>query len=321
LGGLANAAHPAMLAPALLVRNSRHEPLFFPWMLDLIEAYDPELTGATAVLAWDYDDATLQRRLMSNAGLMLAAAGDDTIAALEAIRQVAAPRLRFHRHGHKASFSVISRLFADQEDTARQAALDSSLWDQNGCLSARVHFVEGDAVAYAYSLVKAMRRLAAELPRGATPLRFTHRAFDTFHNLENSGKVKVFSTYEDEFAVILDERPWDAILFKRVTNTCQGRVAVIRPVKSLSELPPLLGLLPPENLQTIGLACEEGQILPFAEAAGKVGVTAIRKLGQAAFPLLASSWDGYLPLDSAYIRPEGHWIGVEINLCFPQKSS
>jgi len=311
LSGLANAAHPALPAPALIIRNSRHEPLFYPWLLDMIEAFDPELTAATAVLAWDYNDIGLQRRLMGSAGLMLAAAGDDTIAALEAVRKTAVPKLRFHRHGHKASFSAIGSDFALSAETSRQAALDSSLWDQNGCLSARVHFVEGDATTYAQNLVEAMRTLAVQLPRGSTPLRFTHRAFDTYHNLENSGKVKVFSQYEDEFAVILDERPWDAILLRRVTNTCQGRTAVVRPIKNLAEAPRYLCLLPPENLQTIGLACGEERILPFAEAAGRAGVTAVRKLGQAAFPQLASSWDGYLPLDAACLRPEGYWTGIE----------
>ena len=312
LGGLANAAHPGLPAPALIVRNSRHEPLFFPWLLDLIEAFDPELVAATAVLAWDYDDLALQRRLIGRAGLMVAAAGDDTIQALEDIRRVSAPTLRFHQHGHKVSFSAIGAETASDMEVARLGALDSSIWDQNGCLSARLHFVEGDALAYASHLVEAMQEATTELPRGSLPRRFTHRAFDTFKNLENTGKVKVFSRYGDDFAVILDERPWEAITIRRAINACQGRTAVVRPVRSLNEVPDLLRLLPPDNLQTLGLSCAQERILPLATSAGAAGITAVRSLGRAAFPQLAYSWDGYLPLDAACLRPAGHWTGIEM---------
>ena len=313
LGGLANAAQ-SLPAPAVLIRNSRHEPLFAPWLLSLIEQVDPELVSPLAVLLWDYEDTALQARLMKAAGLMIAAAGDDTIAALDAARQASAPGLRFHRHGHKVSFSVISREFSSQQTVAAaaaSAALDSSMWDQNGCLSARVHFVEGDANAYAAGLAAAMRGLAEEAPRGATPRRFIHRAFDTYHALQDTGKVHVLTSYEDDCVVVLDLRPWDAEAFRRGVNACQGRVTIVRPVRDVLDVPDILRSIPMDNLQTVGLACDAARILPFAEKAGAAGVTSIRRLGKAAFPQLAYSWDGYLPLDSACTRPDGHWTAVE----------
>ena len=48
-------------------------------------------------------------------------------------------------------------------------------------------------------------------------------------------------------------------------------------------------------------------------AAAAAGVTAIRQLGRAAFPRLAYSWDGFLPLDVAYRRPDGHFTTVEFD--------
>jgi hypothetical protein len=313
LGGLANAAYAEAPAPALLVRNSRHEPLFAPWLFSMIEGADPELVAATAILAWDYDDLNLQARLIAGSEFVIAAAGDDTMLAIDQVIRKANPAARFHKHGHKVSFSAIGREYAGVEETAALGALDSSLWDQNGCLSARVHFVEGEAAAYAANLAKAMGDLSREIPRGATPRRFVHRAFDTFFSLEKTGKVKVFSGYDDPFAVILETRPWDADAFRRVTNACVGRVAVVRPVQDLSEIGGYLRRLPPENLQTVGLACEAGRLLPLAELAGSAGVTAVRSLGRAAFPQLAYSWDGYLPLDTAFLRPEGHWTGLEVD--------
>jgi hypothetical protein len=311
LGGLANyASGNGMPVPAVLIRNSRHEPLFAPWVLSVVEAIDPALVAGLAVLIWDYEDESRQRELMRRAGLMIAAAGDDTIAALEAVRAKSAPTLRFHRHGHKVSFAVIG---GRRSEIALLAALDSSLWDQNGCLSARAHFVVGDADEYAGALVEQMRALSQSLPRGTTPRRLTHRAFDTYAALASSGQVRVCSTYDDDFAVIVDSRQWDAEMLHRTVNACQGRVIVVRPVEDVMDVPGVLRGLPAANLQSVSVAMDEARVPEFAEAVGARGVTAVRSLGRAAFPRLAYSWDGLLPLDVGHLRPEGHFTTVEFD--------
>ena len=111
LGALANQATPDSYAPAIVIRNSRHEPLFASAVLDAVEAVDPDLVSSIAVMIWDYGNEALQSLLMRQAGLMLAAAGDDTIASLERQRTQNAPTCRFHAHGHKASFAVIGAAF------------------------------------------------------------------------------------------------------------------------------------------------------------------------------------------------------------------
>jgi Acyl-CoA reductase (LuxC) len=312
LAGSANFAHQnGAAAPAILVRNSRHEPLFAPWVLSAVEAVDPELVASTAVMLWDYQDAALQGELMRSAGLLIAAAGDEAIAALDALRSRHAPECRFHRHGHKVSFAVIAQ---PTPEAARLAALDSSLWDQNGCLSARIHFVEGDAAAYAGELASQMRALAGELPRGTTPRRFIHRAFDAYATLEVAGHdVSVCSTYDDDFAVVLDHRRWNRETLARAVNACQGRAVIVRPVASALDVPRTLGWLPAANLQSASVAMSAPQALEFANAAGACGVTAVRSLGRAAFPQLAYSWDGLLPLDLGCLRPEGRFTTVEFD--------
>jgi hypothetical protein len=312
---LASAANSALqagsTAPAVLVRNSRHEPLFAPWVLAAIETVDPELVASTAIMLWDYDDGVLQSNLMRSAGLLIAAAGDPAIADLDVLRARYAPDCRFHRHGHKVSFAAIAQPTAE---AARLAAIDSSLWDQNGCLSARVHFVEGDAAAYAAELAEQMRALAVQLPRGTTPRRLVHRAFDAYSALEAAGlDVFVNSTYDDEFAVVLDRRPWDRATLVRAVNACAGRTAIVRPVASVQDVPRYLGWLPAANLQSASVAMTAAQALEFANAAGACGVTAVRSLGRAAFPQLAYSWDGFLPLDLGSLRPDGHFTTVEFD--------
>jgi hypothetical protein len=312
LAGSANCSDPGgAMTPAILVRNSRHEPLFAPWVLSSLEEADPELVASTAVMIWDHDEAALQGRLMRRADLLIAAAGDEAIVALDALRARHAPGCRFHRHGHKVSFAVIAE---PAPEAARLAALDSSLWDQNGCLSARVHFVEGDAADYAARLAEQMRVLAGELSRGTTPRRFVHRAFDAYAALESAGQdVSVCSTYDDDFAVVVDRRPWDRNAFLRAVNACTGRAVIVRQVASVLDVPRTLAWLPAANLQSASVAMTAAQALEFADAAGSCGVTAVRSLGRAAFPQLAYSWDGLLPLDLGCLRPEGHFTTVEFD--------
>jgi hypothetical protein len=218
------------------------------------------------------------------------------------------------------------------------AGLDSVFWDQNGCLSSRVHFVERSArgdtapLEYAERLVDQLRRLSEALPRGAWPLRQLRDSFDRYKAMENLGGVstglQVLSDYDDRFVVILDARNPDKRglsprVFAALVNDCQGRVVIVRPVDDLMEVPEqYLSLLPARSLQSLSVAVGrpgEGltrRFSEFATACGARGVTAIRVVGRGAFPQLAYSWDGLLPLDLLRHRPAGHFTTIEFDKPF-----
>ena len=306
------------LPPAVLVRVSRQAPLLDPWVLTAIERLDPELVQGLALLVWDYADEDLQRMLFGQADLALAAASDQTIAALDAQIHATGRPVRFLRHGHKVSFSAVGRgaLHDDPTRPARLAAVDSTLWDQYGCLSARVHFVEHGSrhgvTDYAACLRDAMRDLAQRLPRGPAPRRFLHQTFDTYKQAEAWGEVQLLTTYDDDCLVVVDGRPWSREQWRATVNRCTGRVVVVRPVDDLRAVPAqYLRQIPAANLQSMSIAVEPERALELAEGAGRCGVTALRSLGHAAFPQLAYSWDGLLPLDLGNRRPAGHFTTLE----------
>lgn len=343
--------------PVVLVRNSRREPIFSPLILQALEEADEDLVSTVAVLVWDYDDAALQRRLLGGSDLVIAAAGDDTINRIadqipRGDDSPDRPRCRFHPHGHKVSFSVIGRevfelghhdALSSREGglvaaVALLAGLDSVFWDQNGCLSSRIHFVERSTHAdtapleYAERLAGQLRRLSQVLPRGAWPLRQLHDSFDRYKALESLGGestgLQVLSDYDDPFVVILDERipgrpSLNPGMFGTLVNDCQGRVVIVRPVDDLMEVPrDYLSLLPLRSLQSLSVALGrpgEGLsrgFLDFANGCGARGVTAIRVVGRGAFPQLAYSWDGLLPLDLLRRRPAGHFTTIEFDKPF-----
>jgi len=337
--------------PVTIIKNSRNEPIFSPLVLGALEVVDPELFSTVAVLVWDYEDAFIQDFLINRADLVIAAASDETISEIQTQidhylneqNRKSSHIVRFHPHGHKVSFSAINRQMLHKENIDEKsgqsifdivtllAALDSVFWDQHGCLSSRVHFVETASDEYhspgeyARRLVEQLRLLANIIPRGAWPLQQLHDRFDRYKHLEMAGKVQVMSQYGDEFLVILENRCLTPPVFHSQVNDCQGRVIVVQPISCFREIPSrYLRMLPPKNLQSLSVAIGspgEGltdSFLHFSEMCGACGITAIRTIGRAAFPQLAYSWDGFIPLDLARQRSKGYFTTIEFNFPYEQ---
>ena len=337
--------------PAVLVRNSVAEPFLAPVVLSAIEEVDPELVSMVAALVWSHRDDHLQRQLLGQADLVIAAAGQEVIAGLS--RQIGSLRRRprFHPHPPKISFAVIGRETLEFEPTVEDpqwtsnedpdtidvvtllAALDSAYWDQRSCLSPRVHFVERGGPAddlpaeYARRLTWRMRQVSGVMPRGAWPAHRLQDPFDRYKAIEGSDRwgtgLRVLSEFSDSFVVVLDERSsdeWgrDAGGFASIVDECQTRVIVVRPVDDIMEVPwRYLRMIPGNTLQSLSVAVGrpgEGlseEFLRFAEACGKRGVTSIRLVGAGALRQPAYSWDGLLPLDLVGGRPAGHFTSIE----------
>ncbi len=339
------------MPPAVIVRNSRREPIFARLIFDGIEAVDPEIVCTTALLIWDYQDPAVQSELLPHADLVIAAASDDTIAQLatrinlaqRTKRRTSPGPIRFQAHGHKVSFTAIGRdvLAHDLREPATGhalldvvtllAGLDSVFWDQNGCLSSRIHFVEEGTegyhtpLDYAVRLNNQLQMLAAVLPRGAWPRQQLRDRFDKYKLLEVTGQVQVLSNYEDDYVLALDSRPLTAAGLRAAINDCQGRVILVRPVGDLMQIPEhYLSSLPASNLQSLSVAVGPSQERPiapflrFAEACAACGVTALRTVGRGAFPQLAYSWDGFLPLDLVRQRPAGRFTTIESDDLYEQ---
>ncbi len=327
--------------PLILVKNSRQESIFTPLLFSAIEEIDPRLVSSIGLMIWDYEDTGLQEFLISRSDLVIAAAADFTIAQIDQVIQkvqTSAKPIRFHRHGHKVSFSTIAKPYLKKGAapsipgqlerihlTTLLSAVDSIYWDQHGCLSSRIHFVElGDLtthtpIAYGNFLAEKIRILSTFLPRGNLPLHNLHNRFDKYATLTATGSVHLCSTYQDDFLIVVDERPWTPAILKNVINDCIERTIIIRPIDDISLVPnKYLGWLPKGNLQTMSVAIDgpslsnwSPRFTRFAAAIGKRGVTGIRTIGRGPFPQLAYSWDGYLPVDLSMSRPSGYFTTAE----------
>jgi len=154
------------LRSAVLVKSAAGDPYSAAAFADSIAAVDPELGACLVVHDWRGGDLTFEE--VAFAVDVVVASGSD--AALAAI----APRVsgRFFGHGHKVSFALLDRAalgsVADAQALAQRLAFDMALWDQQGCLSPQVCFVESGATVtaakFAEFLAEALERLARTLP-------------------------------------------------------------------------------------------------------------------------------------------------------------
>ena len=327
--------------PVILIRNSRREPIFTSLVLSVLEAVDPSLLDTTMVTIWDHGDMAVQEYLVAQSDLVIAAASDETINELGGIVSrvsTAAHPIRFHGHGHKVSFSTIGLEALGRERrlpngdlplmdaVACLASLDVALWNQQGCLSSRVHFVEETGEPghhspedYAQAVVRSLRELDRAMPKAIRRRRQIHNLFDQYQAVAVSNPLQVLSEYDDDFLVILDRRELTGEQFRELVNACQARTVAIVPVENVLEVPNrYLQQIGSHHLQSMSVALgnpDAGglspRLLSYAGALGAAGVTSIRTVGRGAFPQLAYSWDGLLPLDLSVRRQRGHFTAIE----------
>ena len=165
------AAAPVLLSlaikSAVLVKPAAGDPLFPALLTASIAEVDAELGECVLVVPWRGGDADVEASVFREADLVVASGSDAAIASIGA-----RVTRRFIGHGHKISFAVIGRECLDDEATACALAVrlayDVSLWDQQGCLSPQLCYLEsGGRVSpqrFAALLADALGSSAVALP-------------------------------------------------------------------------------------------------------------------------------------------------------------
>jgi hypothetical protein len=174
LPGLAAIPMAASLAlkSAALVKAAGGDRIFPALWAQSIAETDEDLGACLAPVYWRGGDRDCESEAFDRAGLVVAFGSD---AAIDDIRRRCGGR--FIGHGHKISFAVITREArcdtASAREAASQLAYDVSIWDQKGCLSPQMCYVEGDfesAAAFGEMLSAPLRELAERLPPGSATL-------------------------------------------------------------------------------------------------------------------------------------------------------
>lgn len=278
---------------ACLGKSASEEPLFAALFARSLGDVSPELGACVAVSWWKGGDTALEAAAFAQAGAVIAYGSEATIRAL---RHRVPPDTRFVAYGHKLSFGVVGREALSLEQaaaTARQAAYGVSIFDQQGCVSPHLLYVErGGAVtprAFATLVAEGMAAMHAELPRGPLPLA------------DSAAIRQLRGTYEcrqltDERILMLASEPgtaWTVVYEEDApfTASCLNRTVRIHPVDDLHDIP--ARLLPVQAyVQTAGVAVPASRLLPLAEALGHLGVTRLCALDRMPWPAVTWHHDG-----------------------------
>lgn len=301
--GLDSMIFSLLVKSATLVKASSSVPLLPMLFARSLTHIDPDLGACLAVVTWPGGNAALEDMAFSRADVVVASGSDDSLAAL---------RPRVHRqfigYGHKVSFSVIAKeALSDAEGLAQRAAYDVVLFDQRGCLSPQLVYVEeGGQVTpreFAALLAQALEQWQHILPRGEVP----PGASIAIRRVRDEAEWQALAGKE----VVLYTSPartnWTVIYEANLAFVLSPlhRTVWVKPLSSLSQLDSLLAPWQP-HLEAVGVAAPSGKLLQIAELLGRVGVSRLCSIGTMQTPPL--SWrHGGRPRIADFVR----WVERE----------
>lgn len=277
------AAIPAALSLAIgsaaLLKAGRGDCVFPSLFTASIAARDAELAGAIAACHWPAGDQAFEAVAVRAADLVVASGDDATIADLAA----RVPG-RFIGHGHRISFAIVGREVADDEAAARAAAAhlaeDVAIWDQRGCLSPQLCFVEGErdhAARFGAAVAEALRPLATRLP----PASMSTAERLAVRRLRDEAEWRSFGGEPLRIIAVGAEGDGTVVVepAARFVPSPLGRSLRVMPIDGIAALGPLLQPARP-LLEGVGLAAAPPRFAALAAQLGTWGVHRVCAVGR-----------------------------------------
>jgi hypothetical protein len=282
-----------LLRSAQFVKGSSRSSALPRLLAHSIYDLDPKLGACLELAAWKGGHEALENALFEEADCVTATGSDDAIAS---IRKRVPAHTRFLGYGHRVSFSYITQRALAGAGGARlvpAAARDIIAWDQLGCLSPHVIYVEDPdgrtAEPFAARLAAELERREITEPRAAasTAVAATianRRAFYEVRAAHSPDTRHWFSSKSTAWTVIYEADP----LFQL---SCLHRFIYVKSVKNTTEL--LQGVDPVRAVvSTIGLGVAEDQAPHLAAEFARWGAPRLCPIGQMQNPPLAWRHDG-----------------------------
>lgn len=253
---------------------------------------DHKLGACLELAEWPGGQKALEDVLFTEADCVLATGSDETLAA---IRGRLPARTRFVGHGHRVSFGFIAAdvLFGrSARRIAAAAADDVAAWNQLGCLSPHVFYVQsGGEVGpeqFAQWLAGELEIREATEPRGEVPTDVAAAIASRRAIYE----VRAAHSPETQLWQSQGSTAWTVVCESdaRFAVSCLHRFVYVKKVADLTEA--LHGADAVRNqVSTVALAAEAGQT-DLATQLARWGATRICPVGQLQNPLLGWRHDG-----------------------------
>jgi hypothetical protein len=276
------------------------EPIFATVFARLLVEVESRWRDCLAVVWWQGGDQAQERCAFAAADVVMAYGGN---AALQTMQSHTPITTRFLAHGHKLSLGVVSAKALSVQKSkavARQAALDVVRYDQQGCYSPHVFYVQRGAATspqeFAHKLAGELSALQHKLPRRDMSLEDAASAANWRSQQE---LLEMQSSKPHAHQVLGDaSQPWSVVysdVALPLSPSPLNRNVLVIAVDALQEV---ALLIEPQRmyLQTVGLAASPEELLPLSEQLGAVGVTRICALGAMTSPQAGWHHDGRFSL-------------------------
>lgn len=272
------------------------EPLFAGWFAHLLAEECPDLGECLAVVWWRGAGDAATDALYAHADTVVAYGGNR---AIEAIGQRLPVTTRLLPHGHKLGVALLAAAALDAARApalARLAAWDVMRYDQQGCYSPHVFYVERGGVVSPHRFASHLAGELANLER-----RFPRRALDV---QDAAAVAKWRQTLEwqalsapQASAPVLFGAPdaaWSVAYSEALTPLAPTALQRTIQVIAVDELDAVMPVLAVQRafLQTAGLAADPAELYRLAGLLGAAGVTRIAAIGSMSSPEAGWHHDG-----------------------------
>lgn len=254
---------------------------------------EPKLGACMEIAEWKGGTEPLENALFAEADLVTATGSDET---LKNICSRIPFGTRFLGYGQRVSFGYVTQEILsgmNPQKVVRNAARDVTAWDQLGCLSPHVFFVEGagkiSAEQFAEMLAGELERMEQTEPRGK--LSVEKSADIAFRR--SFYEVRSGSSPDTKLWQSADSTAWTVIFEKdpRFQLSCLNRFIYVKEVADLTQA--LQGTDAVRGkISTVGIAATEDKTQMLANQLAQWGVTRICPLGQMQTPSLLWRHDG-----------------------------
>jgi hypothetical protein len=252
---------------------------------------DPKLGACLEIAAWRGGTAHLESALFQHADCVTATGSDE---ALAAIRRHVPAKARFLGYGHRVSFAFVAQESLSRAGgVAGRAAQDVAAWDQLGCLSPHVIYVEtGGAIGpeqFATLLAGELEKREQSHPRGQLP----HETAAVIASKRAFYEVRAAHSPDTQHWRSSDSTAWTVIYEAdpRFQLSCLNRFVYVKGAASLTEALQSADSVR-GSVSTVGLEASEDKAAGLVKELGQWGVTRVCPLGRMQQPPLTWRHDG-----------------------------
>ena len=272
---------------------SSSEPLFAGWFAKALVEVEPRLANCFAVVWWKGGDQEREKSVFEQSNLVIGYGGNQSLQSLQSRIPITT---RFLPFGHKVSFGIVSNASLDSQKawrTAHQAAFDVVRYDQQGCYSPHLFYVQKGGKVTPQEFARYMateldnfekryprRNLSMEESTSLASWRqkeemslFSNRGKEVLGNSANAWTV----VYEEE-AIDFTPSPLNRVIRVFAFEKIEDILPSIKPYRSF--------------LQTVGMASSPRELFKWADMLAGIGITRITALGSMTAPEAGWHHDG-----------------------------